>query len=107
MQLADEEERHRARISLADDACFHGPAEVFGNDPHRSPRRRLLGGRVERHDQRGLPRTHVHLHGDGGRDHRLQERHDLLGEAAQHESRIFRGIDVKQLFQCGGESQLA
>ncbi len=107
MELADEEQRHRAGISLADDTGLHGPAEVVGDQAERAPRRCFFRGRIERNDQRGLPRAHVHLHGDRRPDDRLQERHDLLRESAQDDARVGSGIALDEVLESFREAQLA
>lgn len=107
MELADEEQRHRPGICLADDAGFHGAAEVVGDQTECASRRSLLRGRVERNDQRGLPRAHVHLHRDRRPDDRLQKGHDLLRKSAEDDTWISGGIGADQFLQSFGKTQLA
>ena len=107
MKLADEEQGHGAGVGLADDAGLHSSAEVVRDQPQGPSRRRFLGCGIERHDQRGLPRAHVHLHGDRGADHRLQKRHDLLGERAQDHARVGGVVGLNELLERRGKTELS
>ena len=97
MQVGDEEQRRSARVTAADHAGLHGPREVIDHDAQPAARRALLRVRVERHHHRGLPRIAMHLHRDRCTDHPLHERHELLGEPAQHDPGVLRRIDCGQL----------
>lgn len=99
LELACEKQRHRARIAAANDARVHGALKVFGENAKSAPRRRLLVLGVERHDDRRLPRRHVHLHRDRRPDDGGDERHELLGEAAEDDARVGRGIGRRQLVE--------
>lgn len=107
LELSHEEQRHRPRVAAPDRSGVHGSAEVVGEDAQPAPRRRLGAAGVERHDDGGLARAEVHLHGDGGADHALDERHDLLGEAAQDDPRIGRRVDRGQLVDTRRDGDLA
>lgn len=107
LELAHEEQRHRPRAAAADRAGVHGPAEVVGEDAQAAARRRFGAAGIERHDDGGLARAEVHLHGDGGADHVLHERHDLLGETAQDDARVCGAVDGRQLFDARRDGDLA
>jgi hypothetical protein len=89
LELADEEERERARIGLADDAGADGAGEVVGEDADRAARRDLLVGRVEGDHQR----RRMHLHGDRGTDDAAEERDHPARELAQDDARIRGGVE--------------
>ena len=93
LELADEEQRHRARVAAADHARVHGAAEVVRRDAQPAPRRRFLLMRVERNDER----RRVHVHGDRRTDGRGHERNELFGETAQHDARIGRRVDASEI----------
>lgn len=99
LQLSREQESHGARIAGADRAGVDGALEIGSEQFESAPRRRFSRGRVERNHERGLARAHVHLHGDGGADHRLDERHELFGEMPQNDARIFRAVSPGKLQQ--------
>ena len=84
LELADEEERERARIGLADHARFDGAGEVVGEDADGHARRDLFVLRIERDDERGR----VHLHRDRGTDHGAEERDHAAGELAEDDAWI-------------------
>ncbi|HEX2121575.1 MAG TPA: hypothetical protein VHL59_08030 [Thermoanaerobaculia bacterium] len=107
LELSHEEQRHRPRVAAADRSGVHGAAEIVGEDAQPASRRRFGAAGVERHDDGGLSRAEVHLHGDGGADHVLHEWHDLLGEAAQDDPRIGRRVDGRQLFDAWRDGDLA
>lgn len=94
LELADEEKGHRARVAAADRAGVHGPTEVVRGDAQAAARRCLLLMRVERNDEGGR----VHVHGDGRTDDGGHERDELLGEAAQDDARVGRGVDAGEVF---------
>lgn len=95
LERAHEEKGERARISAADHAGVHRPAEVIGDDHDSAAGRAVRRFRVERHDDRAG--TLVHVDGDVLADDFLDERDELLGDAAQDPARIGPGIDVLQL----------
>lgn len=107
LELAEEQQRQRARIGGADDAGVDRAAEVAGGDTENAARRRVLIVRVEGNDERGLPRGLMHLHRDRGADDRADERDELLREAAQHDARIGRGIDARELVDERRDDQIA
>ena len=98
LKLAEEEQRERARIGAADRPRVDGALEVAADRSEHEPRRRLRGTSIERNDERRLPRGEMHLHRDRGADDRADERDELLGETSEHDPRIHRRIDARQLF---------
>ena len=99
LELPHEEQGQRTRTAAADDADGDGAGEVVGDDAQRAARRARVGRRVERDDERRLPRREMHLHGDGGADDAADERDGLLREVAQHHARIARGVGASELFE--------
>lgn len=99
LELAEEEQRERARIGLADRAGLHGAREVVREDLHGAARRDLFRARVERHDQRGG----VHLHRDGGEDDFAEEGEETAGELAEHVARVGFRIELGQRFHEFGQ----
>src|SRR5687768_17533238 len=91
-QRSHEEKRGGAWIVDLDDARLVRAAEVIDHDLESSSRRRLLGGCVERNYERRMPRPVVHLQGQIRRESLLGERHPLLGDTTQDDTRIFGGI---------------
>ena len=92
LELAEEEERQRARLGAADRAGFHGAREVIGEHADHAARRHFLIARIERHDQRGG----VHLHGDRGADDVGEERDQALRELGEHDARVGFRIELRQ-----------
>lgn len=88
LQLADEEQRQRARIAAADRSRFHGAAEVIGEEPQGAARRNLFVVRIEGNDDR----RRVHLHGDGGTQDGADEGNGLPREVAEDDARVRRRI---------------
>lgn len=99
LELSHEEQGQRTRTAAADDAGRNGAGEVVGDDAQRAARRARVGCRVERNDERRLPRREMHLHSDGGADDAADERDRLLGEMAQHDARIGRSVGARKLFE--------
>jgi hypothetical protein len=97
LEVADEQQRQRARVGFPDDLRVHGSLEVGGEDAQAAARQGVVGGGVERDDEGGLARAHVHLHGDGGADDVLHEGDELFGEAAEDDPRVFRAFDCGEL----------
>ena len=94
LELAREEDGHGPRIGAPDDAGFHGSSKVVGEDPQAAARGRFLLLRIERHDERGR----VHVDGERGPQHGRHERHELLGQSAEHDPRIGGRVDAHELF---------
>lgn len=99
LELAGEEQRDRARVAAANGAGVHCSLKIFGQNAKAAARRRLFGFRVERHDDGGLSRGHVHLHRDRRPDDGGGERHEPLGETAEHDSRIGGSVGCDDLVQ--------
>lgn len=99
LELAGEEEGHGPRVAAADGAGVHGPGEILRQHADPAPRRRLLGARIERDDDRSLPRGQVHVHGDGGTERVRGEGDHLLGEAAQDQPRVGGGVGIRELVE--------
>ena len=97
MQRSDEEARGGARIVDGDDAGLRGAAEVRLDDANAAARRAVVAGRIERRDEQRALRARVHVDDDVLGDDAARERNELLGNAAQDESRVFRRIDGRQL----------
>jgi len=97
LELAEKEERERARIAAADRSGVHRASEVPAHHREHAPRRRLLGVRIERNDERSLPRGQMHLHGDGRAEDHADERNELLREAAEDDARISRCVGAREV----------
>jgi hypothetical protein len=98
LEMADEQQRQGLGVGAgADDPGLGGPLEVGGEDTQGAARRRFLRRGVEGDDERGLPGAQVHLHGDGGANHVLQEGDELLGEAPEHDPGVGIGRNAGQL----------
>lgn len=90
LELAEEEERERARIGFADGAGADRAREVVREDADDPARRDLLVLRIERHDDRGR----VHLYGDRGTDDAAEERDHPARELAQDDARIRGSVEA-------------
>lgn len=95
LERSHEEECGGARIADAQHAGRGGAAEVFGDDAETAAGRAVVALRVERDDERGL-RAVVHVDGEVLGDGGLHERHEPLGDRAQHHARIGGRIDRLQ-----------
>jgi hypothetical protein len=87
LQRSHEEERGGARVLHPDDAGLGGAAEVVGDDGQAAARRRVFAADVEGKDDRRL-RAAVHVDGEVLGDGAGDERHELLGQAAEDDARI-------------------
>ena len=80
---------------MTDDSRFHCTPEIVGDDHDPAAGRAVGRFRIEwNNDRAGLL---VHVDGDVLADDFLDERNELLGDAAQHPARIGPGVDVFQL----------
>lgn len=95
--MSEKEERVSARIAAADRARIDRAAEVVADHREHAPRRSGLCVRIERDDERRLPRGEMHLYGDRGADDRADERHELFCEIAEHIARIGGTVDMCEL----------
>ena len=94
VQRADEEQRARSRVVRAQHAGGSGAAEVVGEDAQPAARRAVFALRVERHLERGSMEGDDEMRGDDG----AREGDELLRDAAEHDARIGRRVDTRQLF---------
>lgn len=97
VQRSDEEARGGARIVDGDDAGLGGAAEVRLDDADAAARRAVVAGRIERRDEQRALRARVHVDDDVLGDDAAGERDELLGDPAQHDARVFRPVDGRQL----------
>lgn len=102
VQRADEEQGARSRVVRAQDAGVGGAAEVVGEDAQSATRRAVPALRVERHLERGAMEGDDEMRGND----RPRERNELLGHAAEHDARIGRGVDARQLLDDRREAHL-
>ena len=84
------------RIADPHHARFGGAFEVIGHDS-QSAARRIVGLGIERQHDRRAARRRVHGHDDTRGEHVPDERHELLGDAPEHDARIGFRIDLRQL----------
>lgn len=84
------------RIADPHHAGVGGAFEVIGDDAQAAARR-ILGLWIERQHERGAARRGVHGHDDARGEHVPDERHELLGDAPEHDARIGFRIDLRQL----------
>ncbi len=92
LELADEEDRERTWVRVADDPRTDRAREVVGEDADRAARRNLLVLRIERNDERGR----VHLHCDRGTDDAAEERDHAARELGENNARIGGRVEVDE-----------
>ena len=95
LKRSHEQQSKRPRIALPDDAGLHRPSEVVGDERKHAPRWTVLRIGIERHDERS--RAFVHVDGDVLGNDLFHEWHEALGDAAEHDARIARRIDVLEI----------
>lgn len=105
-QRPHEQKRRRAWILDADDAGLPGPPKVSRHDLQSPARGAVDAARVERHEERGVG-LFVHAQHEVLPDRRPGERHPLLGDTAQDDPRIGRGVHVLQVGDAGRKLDVA
>jgi len=85
-----------------EDAGLGGAAEVVGDDAQAAARRRVVVADVERKHDRRL-RAAMHVDGEVFGDGLGDERHELLGQAPQHDARILGAAGGLEMDDGGGQ----